>query len=344
MANPVLVDVTRGSLVESQHKAAFAVALPSGEIVMRAGDTAQAIYPRSAIKGMQALPLVASGGIEKFGLTDAEIALICASHNGEPAHVATARSILAKAGLNENALECGAHWPRAEAGYALAATGRRPAAIHNNCSGKHSGMLALAVCLGIGPQGYVARSHQVQTSVASAIEVVFGRPMAQAPCATDGCSVPTWAIPLGDLASGFAKFSSGEGLTAEFANAAARIRKAVANAPFMVAGSDRFVTGVMEITGPRAFVKTGAEGVICAALPERNLGIAVKVDDGAARAAETVMAHLLAHFGTVDPGCGGFDRFLTAPLYNWNGIHTGDVRASDALVEILAGQSSVMMA
>lgn len=344
MVNPVLVEITRGSLVESAHRAAAVIALPSGETVQVLGDADAPIYPRSAIKGFQALPLIAAGGADRFALTDAEIALICASHNGEDIHVRTARALLAKIGVTEAALECGAHWPVGEAGKALAAAGERPGPIHNNCSGKHSGMLALAALLGIDGEGYVAPEHPVQIEMARAIEAVCGLPLAQAPCATDGCSVPTWALPLAALATGFARFSGGEGLSSQYAAAAARIRAAVAAAPYMVAGSNRFCTGVMEITHARAFVKTGAEGVMCAALPERNLGIAVKCDDGAARASELVMAHLLVAFGAVDQGDAAFDRFLTVPVRNRNGIHTGDVRAAPALTEALGASGGAMMA
>ncbi|VAW15835.1 Hypothetical protein of L-Asparaginase type 2-like superfamily [hydrothermal vent metagenome] len=344
MTNPVLAEVARGPIVESWHRASAVVALPSGETVMVLGDADGRVYPRSAIKAFQALPLIAGGGAKRFSLSDEEIALICSSHNGEPAHVATARAILSKIGLGEDALGCGPHWPRGEAGRALAVAGGKAGPIHNNCSGKHIGMAALAVMSGWAAEGYMARDHRVQQKVAEAVEAVCGVPLAGAPCATDGCSVPTWAVPLGALATGFARFSNGEGLPDDLAAAAARIRAAVAAAPFMVAGTRRFCTGVMEITGPRAFVKTGAEGVMCAALPERNLGIAVKCDDGAARASELVMAHLLAAFGAVDRGESAFDRFLTVPVRNWNGIHTGDVRAAPALTEALSVKAGAMLA
>lgn len=344
MANPILVEVTRGSTVESVHRASAVVALASGETLLTLGDASRAVYPRSSIKAFQALPLVAAGGAEAYGFTDAEIALMCASHNGEPAHVETARSILAKAGFTEDSLECGAHWPEKRFGYELAATGGRPAAVHNNCSGKHGGMLALARQIGVEPAGYVAPDHPVQREVAAAIDSLCDVRLDEAQCGTDGCSVPTWAIPMQKLAMGFARFATGEGLSGAHAAGAARIRSAIAAAPYMVAGADRFCTGVMEITGTRAMVKTGAEGMFCAALPERGLGIVVKCDDGAERAAEIVMAHLLAAYGAVGPEERRFDRFLLKPIRNWNGIHTGDIRAAPALLEALAPASSSMMA
>jgi L-asparaginase II len=344
LANPVLVEVTRGPAVESGHRAAAAVGLASGETLLEFGDTSRAVFPRSAIKAFQALPLIAAGGAGRFGLTDAEISLLCASHNGEPKHVAAARSILRKIGLTEASLECGAHWPRGEFGHALAAGGRRPGAIHNNCSGKHASMLALAKLLGADPRGYVRPDHPVQRRIAGTIDALCDIRTDAVPSGIDGCSVPTWAIPIRNLARGFARFATGEGLCADLAAGAARIRVAVAAAPDMVAGQGRFCTGVMEITGARAFVKAGAEGVICAALPERGLGIVVKCDDGAARAAEVVMAHLLLAYGAVEPDARAFDRFLIQPLRNCNGIHTGDVRAAAALIGALAPASTAMIA
>jgi len=344
MANPVLAQVTRGPLVESRHRASAVVALPSGETLLVLGEGDGAVYPRSAIKPFQALPLIIGGGGMRFSLTDEDIALMCSSHSGESAHIETARALLAKIGLDEADLECGAQWPAGAAGKALAAASERAGAIHNNCSGKHIGMLALAVMSHCATKGYVGPDHHVQTAVGAAVETVCGVPLTEAPCATDGCSVPTWAMPLAALATGFAKFSNGEGLPADMATATARLRKAIAAAPFMVAGSGRFCTGVMEITGPRAIVKTGAEGVMCAALPERNLGIAVKCDDGAARASELIMAHLLAAFGAVDNSDAAFERFLTVPVRNWNGIHTGDIRAAPALTEALAAKAGAMLA
>ena len=343
MVNPVLVEVTRGGIVESCHRASVAVSLASGEMVLALGETGTPVFPRSAIKAFQAMPLVSAGGVERFGFTDPEIAVMCASHNAEPEHVETVRAILAKISMDETALECGAHRPRhGKDILALAQAGKSFSAVHNNCSGKHAGMLALAKMLEVDPHGYIAPGHRVQQVIGAGIEKICGVRLAEAPCGTDGCSVPTWGMALANIARGFARLATGEGLGEAEAGAARRIRAAVAAAPFMVAGSKRFCTTVMEITGTNALVKTGAEGVMCAALPEKGLGLAVKCDDGAARAAEAIMAHLLVGFGAATADA--MAQLTTAPVRNWNSIHTGDIRAAPELSQALAGAASGMMA
>jgi L-asparaginase II len=330
MTNPVLVHVTRGGIVESRHRGAFAVADAGGGLATALGDIAGPIFPRSAIKAFQALPMVERAA-DRFGFTDAEIALACASHSGEPEHVRVARAMLAKLGLTEADLECGAHWPYdGDAQRALAATGERPGAIHNNCSGKHVGMLALALALGAETKGYTDVSHPVQRTIAATLRELCGIDPDAQPCGTDGCSVPTWAMPLEAWARGFARLASGTGLTPERQRAARRIMAAVRNHPFMVAGSDRFCTNLMQAV-PRAFVKTGAEGVFCGAVPHAGFGLAVKCDDGAGRAAEAIMAALLAHLPVWTPDeevC--LRSFAAVPLTNRAGLEVGEVRALES--------------
>lgn len=343
MVNPVLVEVTRGGIVESRHRASVAVSLASGELVLSLGDVGAPVFPRSAIKAFQALPLISHAGAARFGFTDAEIAVMCASHNGEPEHLAAVRAILGKIGLDEAALECGAHRPRRGKDIlALARAGKSFSAVHNNCSGKHAGMLALARLLRVEQQGYIKPEHPVQQTIAATIENICGVPLAQAACGTDGCSVPTWALPLGSIAGGFARLGTGEGLSDDEAGAARQIRASVAAEPFMVAGSKRFCTTVMRITGASAFVKTGAEGVMCAALPDKGLGVAVKCDDGATRAAELIMAHVLVGFGAAEPR--KMAELTTVMVRNWNGIHTGDIRAAPALSDALGMAAGSMLA
>ena len=344
MSNPILVEVTRGGHVESRHRASVAVALPSGELVLSLGDVQTPSYPRSAIKAFQALPLMANPNVDQMALTDEEIALICSSHSGEPIHVKVARQILRKACALESELACGAQWPEAEFGYELAAKGQKPGAIHNNCSGKHGAMLALAALIGAGTLGYTDPQHPVQVQIADAIQDICSCQVSLAPCGVDGCSAPNWALPFAGVATGFARFSNGEGLSEEFAAAAVRIRNAVAAEPYMVAGANRFCTSIMEITKARAFVKFGAEGVMCAALPKRNLGIAVKCDDGAARAAEVVMAHLLVAFGAVDGAQSNFGAFLSPDIFDRKGTKVGKVRATATLAEALQGGTGAMIA
>ncbi len=295
MSNPILVEVLRGRLVESHHAGAIAVVDADGKTVLALGDVERPIYPRSAIKALQALALVESGAADRFGLAPEELALACASHAGEPGHVATATAMLAKAGLDPSALRCGAHWPNHQpSAHALARAGGTASAIHNNCSGKHAGFLCAACALDADRASYVEPAHPVQREVRAALEGLSDARLTPDVCAIDGCSVPTWALPLSALARAFARFGSGAGLSPVRAQAAARLRAAVAAHPWHVSGTGRFCTELMQVFGARVFVKTGAEGVFCGALPEQGLGIALKCDDGAGRAAAVAMAATLS--------------------------------------------------
>ena len=263
MGNPILVEVTRGGIVESMHRGALAIVDADGGVRRSFGDIQRPVFARSAVKVLQALPLVASGAAERLALSDEELALACASHGGEPMHADTAAAMLAKAGVDETVLECGAHWPYREAAmHELVAAGRQPTALHNNCSGKHAGF----VCLGCELHrqqggsdlrgflsGYVKPEHPVMREVTAALQASTGYDLAHAARGTDGCSIPTFAIPLQHLAHAFARVASGIGLSPAHAAAASRLCRAVARAPQMVAGSGRFDSRVMQRLGERVF-------------------------------------------------------------------------------------------
>jgi L-asparaginase II len=341
-SNPVLVEALRGGAVESFHRGALAIVDAGGAVHTAVGDIDRPIFPRSAVKALQALPLVASGAAERFGLGDEALALACASHGGEPAHTAVAAGVLQALGLSEDTLECGAHWPSFEgASRTLARSGGHPGALHNNCSGKHSGFVCLG-CLMAGAagrepaefvRGYVTPQHPVMREVSAALEATTGTDLARAPMGTDGCSIPTFGIPLRALALGFARLATGQGLSADRARAAQRLRQAVARAPFMVAGSGRFDTQVMQHFGERVFCKVGAEGVYCAALPELGLGVAIKMDDGnTARAVEVVMARVIeALVQRDDADAAALQGRVRVRLVNWNGIEVGQLAPAEAL-------------
>ena len=331
MRNPVLVEVMRGPLVESSHDGALAVVDANGTMALALGDVERPVFPRSAIKALQALSLVESGAAERYGLGDEELAVACASHGGEPGHVAAVGRMLERAGLEPSALCCGAHWPLHQpSAQALARNGNSASALHNNCSGKHAGFLCVACAIGAGPRNYVEPTHPVQREVRATLVELTGATLDRP--AVDGCSVPTWAISLRALALGFARFGTGQGLSPARTRAAARLRDACAAKPWHVAGTGRFCTELMQAAGARAFVKTGAEGMFCGALPEQGLGFAVKCDDGAGRASEVVAATLVARFGTwgsVEQIL--LDRFMRPTLRNWNGIVVGALRPAEAL-------------
>jgi L-asparaginase II len=345
--HPDLVHLLRGPALESLHRGALAIVDADGAVWRSAGDIDRPVFPRSACKLLQALPLVASGAAEALGLGDAELALACASHSGEPAHVATAAGVLAKAGLDVAALECGTHWPRDEAVLkALVRSGGEASALHNNCSGKHAGFVCvgclMARAAGREPadflRGYVRPDHPVMREVSAALAAATGCDLSRAPVGTDGCSIPTYGVPLRALALAFARVATGQGLASDHARAARRLRQAIAASPFHVAGSGRFDTRVMDRLGARVCCKVGAEGVYCAALPEQGLGVAIKIDDGnTARAAEVVMAAVIERLVRLDDDERGFIAALAdAPQRNWAGTEVGRLQASPGLRALLA--------
>ena len=333
MTNPVLVEVLRGALVESVHRGAVAVCDAGGKLVWEIGDTARPVFPRSAVKAIQALPLVESGAADAYGFGDRELALACASHSGEPQHVETARAMLARAGLDETALECGTHWPSNEAAtLGLARASGEPNALHNNCSGKHAGFLCTCRHCGVDHRGYVEAGHEAQAMVRDAMEAVTGAAHDVDHCGTDGCSIPTYAVPLRDFAFGFAKMATGKGLEPVRAKAARRLLSACMAEPFMVSGTGRADRRLMQAAPGRIFVKTGAEGVYCAAVPELGLGIAVKCDDGASRAAESMVAGVLARLLAGDEELAAeLRRQAVEPITSRKGAEVGQVRPTAAL-------------
>lgn len=339
--NPVLVQAWRGGIVESAHRGALAVMDADGRLLTAIGDIERPIFPRSAVKVLQALPLVASGAADALGLGDEELALACASHGGEEPHARTAAGMLAKAGVDVTALECGAHWPYHDgASRSLAARNDAPSALHNNCSGKHAGFVCLGCHLNGGRSelrgflsGYVQPDHPVMREVSAALQATTGWNLAQSARGTDGCSIPTHAVPLRHLAMAFARVATGQGLSADHARAAQRLRQAVARAPFMVSGTGRFDTRLMQHFGERVFCKVGAEGVHCAALPEQGLGIAIKMDDGNnARACEVVLATLLQKLlPPHDADHALLQAASDLTLRNWRGLEVGRLAASEGL-------------
>jgi L-asparaginase II len=333
--NPVLVDVFRGERVESGHRGAIAVADADGHLVLSLGDVETPVYPRSAVKALQAIPLVESGAADAFDLSAEELAVPCASHSGDRVHLKAVEGLLAKAGLDESYLACGAHWPVSElTTRELILAGKRPRAIHNNCSGKHAGMLVAAVHLGFDPHGYEKPDHPLQVMIAGILSETCGVGFEPRHMGIDGCSLPTLALPLSALAQGFARAGTGIGLAPDRARAAERLMQACFAAPVLVAGEGRFDTTVLRGLGPTAFVKGGAEGVHCAALPGLGLGIALKIDDGAKRGTERALIEVLAAF--LPRAQAVLADQLDGDLYNWRGLWVGRLAASAELQEALA--------
>ncbi len=325
----VLAEIWRGGFVESVHRGHAVVADAAGEVVAAWGAADQVILPRSACKMIQALPLVESGAAEAAGLTSEHLALACASHNGAAIHTERVARWLEGLGLGDDDLRCGAHMPRDPAAKReLLCSDRAPCQRHNNCSGKHAGFLTLGRHLGGGPE-YVDPDHPVQRAVRAAFEDVTG---ADSPgYAIDGCSAPNFAATLRGLAHAMARFAVADDGGDGRARAMVRLRGAMAAHPELVAGEGRSCTALMRATEGRAMVKTGAEGVFMAILPDQGLGIALKAEDGATRAAEAAITALLVRFGALDPGHPVVGSYMEAPIRNWRGIDCGRLRAADAL-------------
>ena len=331
LSNPTLIELTRGGLVESRHAGALAIVRPNGEAVIAIGDIARRVFPRSAIKALQAMPLIETGAADRYGFGAAEIALACASHSGTPRHAEVAAGMLARAGLSAEVLGCGAHAPLHEdSAFQLRAGGASPSSLHNNCSGKHAGMLATAAHMGEPPADYWQPGHPVQVRVAKVLAEMTGADIGTEWIGVDGCSVPNWAIPLRALAQAFARLGSGEGTSRDRANTARRIMAACWAEPLLMAGPDRLDSRILADLEGRFFLKTGAEGVYCAAVPERGLGIALKIDDGGKRAAEAVMAGIADRFR---PGSIGIQNW--SDITNWRGTVVGEMRPSGLLLREL---------
>lgn len=295
-------------MIESYHRGWIVVCDAAGNVLDSAGDPEAYTYVRSSAKPFQALPLVLSGAVGAFGLIDEEISIACASHNAEERHLAAVRSILARAGLDEGALQSGPHPPMySPAAEELIRRREKPTRIHGNCSGKHAGMLAVCVHEGWDPAGYRRPDHPLQRRILELVTQVCGLEPDEVLLGGDGCGVPTFAMPLRGLATGFARIATGERLADDLAEAARRVRDAMREHPFMVAGTGRFDTEVMEAAN--LIAKSGAEGVFAAGSPD-GWGMAIKASDGAARAVRPVASAALARRGVGVPAADSVVRDL----------------------------------
>ncbi|WP_372398020.1 asparaginase [Azospirillum sp. HJ39] len=326
--SPITVEVTRGSLVESLHRARACIVDAGGHVLASWGDIDAPVYPRSAIKSLQAIPLVESGALDAFGLGDEELALACASHNGEARHTELVRAWAERVGLTADDYECGAQIPYDAATAAdLVRRGEAPTVFHNNCSGKHSGFLTTAKHRRERLKGYVRYEHPVQQRILGVMEQMTGQDLFGAPWGVDGCSIPTVGIPLGAIAYAMARIADPVDLPDARAQAVTRIAAAWGRHPFLIGGSGTFDTALMEAAGGAVLVKAGAEGVGCAVIPEQGIGIALKIEDGAARAREVALAALIRSTGALSEAqWARVPELLAAPLLNRAGARVGEVR------------------
>jgi L-asparaginase II len=326
----IMAEVWRGEFLESLHRGHAVICDASGEIVASWGDADKIILPRSSCKMLQALPLVESGAAAAYGLTGAHLALACASHHGAEIHTSRVSSWLADLGLGETDLRCGPQEPAdRQARMGLYAAHRPHDQVHNNCSGKHSGFLTLAKHLRAGPE-YVEPTHPVQLAVRSAFEEMTQE--VSPGFAIDGCSAPNFATSLRGLARAMARMAGpGSDLGRVRAGAAVRLVKSMAAHPDLVAGSGCACTELMQAMGNGSVVKTGAEGVFVAILPERGFGVALKVEDGNSRGSKCAMAALLVRLGVAEADHPLVRKRLNPPQTNRAGILTGKIRPADGL-------------
>ncbi|MDD9270164.1 asparaginase [Paenibacillus sp. GCM10023248] len=323
-----IVRVFRGNITESIHRVHLAVVNTGGSLLHAAGDPKLLTFARSTAKPIQALPVIESGAADHYGLGDAEIALCCASHNGEAEHVSAAQGILGKLGFHHEHLQCGAHEPyHAPTAQAMRERGEAPTTLHNNCSGKHSGMLALCAHLGAQPETYMSIHHPVQQLMLEAVCAMSGVPKADMELGVDGCGVPVFGMEIDRLALAYARLGSPEALPEARANACRRIVAAVRQYPQFLAGSDRFDTRLIEVTNGRIIGKMGAEGIFALTVPAMNLGFVLKIEDGNQRALYPAVVEALKQLDLLSAAeTALLASFHTPTVHNWQGTEVGIIR------------------
>lgn len=339
-----LVEVRRGSITESRHRGQIVAVEPEGNIVASLGSPENVTFLRSSAKPFQALPLVVSGAADRFGFTDREVALACASHNGEPIHTELAALMLRKIGLGPEALKCGVHEPYgAEAARALREKGEAPNALHNNCSGKHAGMLATALHLGASIDNYNTDENPVQKAIAETMSQFSDVAVTDMAVAIDGCAVPVFGITVKAMALAYARLvAPPPRFDKATRDACARIVGVMSAYPELIGGtSERLDTEIMRAAPGRLVSKVGAEGVYTAGIKPcdewpHGLGIAIKIEDGDdKRARPVVVVESLRQLGVLrDASLNAVSAYAVFPVLNRSGDLTGEVRSSFSLERV----------
>lgn len=324
-----IAEVTRSGRVESSHFGDVAVVDADGRLTAWAGDPERFVYPRSALKPVQALAVVESGAVDRFGFSDRDIALCAASHNGEPMHVQRVEEMLFRAGLTVNALRCGAHPPRLESAAAdLWRSGREPSAAHNNCSGKHAGMLAASRAMEAPDESYLELDHPVQVHIRKALSALSGVQEQDLAAAVDGCGAPVYGLPLAALARVFALLAAPERAPAAHENGLRRVRDAMRAHPEMVGGTGRFCTAFLSAGAGRWVGKAGAEGVYGVGVLETGEGFAIKIEDGNSRAVYPAVLSVMSQLGHLSPDSEqALSEFGPLQVKNVAGTAVGEIRA-----------------
>ena len=326
---PLIVEVTRGAVVESYHQVNAVVVNEIGNIVNFWGNPLFLTYPRSAIKMLQALPLIESGAAERFGLDEKHIALACSSHRGQKEHIQALKEWSTQVPFEEAQLVCAPHLPFDEASaHDLIRKKIKASPFCNNCAGKHAGVITTCIHLGENPLGYEKYEHNAQKRIRKTLTETMRIDHAKVPYASDGCGILTYAVPLQAMAIGMSVFVNSRE-KAERKAAAQKILHSIKFNPFYLSGSDNFATVVIEKTQGRSIVKGGAEGVFCGVIPERKVAFAVKASDGASRAAQVVTAAILLQYGGLTPEEFKALGTHTQPkITNWKGEEVGQIRVA----------------
>lgn len=324
---PIVVEVTRGAVVESLHQVMAVVVNEAGGVLNAWGHPQYLTMPRSAIKMLQALPLIESGAAEKFGLEEKHIALACSSHRGEKDHLAALAQWAEKVHIKEENYVCAPHLPYDEgSAHEMIRRGVKPTVLCNNCAGKHSAIITTCLHLGEDPTGYDKYEHNAQKRLRKVLTETMKVDHSKVAYGVDGCGILTYAVPLQAMAVGMSTFINPKESPVRKA-AAERILHAVKTHPFYVSGSDNFTTAVIEKTQGRVIVKGGAEGVFCGVLPEKRVAFAIKASDGAGRAAQAVAASLLLQLGGItEVEFKTLAKFTQPSITNWRGDVVGQIR------------------
>jgi len=322
-----LVAAKRGNHVETVHRGTIAVCTPDGRVIVGAGDVEQRTYPRSSAKPFQAMALITTGAAESLGLSERDIAIACASHGGEPEHVEAVQGLLANAGLAPDRLRCGIHAPMdAAAARRLSEAGVAPTVLHNNCSGKHAGMLAACKVMGWPLDSYLELSHPLQQLNLETVAAFCGLESGQIDLGTDGCGVPTFYLPIRGIATAFARLATGQGVSNELAEAARRIREAMMAHPFLIAGTRRFDTELMSATSGRIVSKGGAQGCQGIGLVSEGIGLGMKISDGSSVPVGMAAVLVLKSVANLnDNAWSALDRYERADLKNHAGTVVGSL-------------------
>lgn len=330
-----IVEVTRGDLVESIHQVAACAVDAGGAIHFRAGDIEVPVFLRSSAKPFIAAAAIAAGAVERFGLEPREIAVMAASHRGEPFHIDAVKSILRKTGMDVSALQCGAHYPYDEtSAQAMIRAGEAPSALHNNCSGKHAGILALCSLIGADPATYLEASNPAQRAILDLCARLSDDDAQTWPLGVDGCGIPVYATSLRRAALSFARFATLEGVDARDAAALRVVRDAMVEYPEYVSGTGELDTVLMQVAGGAIACKAGAEGVHGVAAIGSALGYVSKVLDGAGRARGPSTIAALRHLGALDAEqATKLARFARPVVYNRAGRAAGEIRVPDVAIE-----------